>query len=141
MDYSLAALKLLCVQLKSAHQTTSQKSFSLGGILFQRAWIQGILIYEPSSPSSDGGNGDDRYFVDDGTGIVELFLSGEFRGQPWETGMYVMVVGAYPGLAGDFPLLKVHKLVDLSRFPDRETMWYLEVIEAFKLFYQPLFEE
>ncbi|GFP98027.1 recq-mediated genome instability protein 2 [Phtheirospermum japonicum] len=135
MDYSLAALKLLCVQLKSAHQTTSQNAFTLGGILFQRIWLQGTLISEPSS--SDG----NRYFVDDGTGVVELFLSGEFRSRPWETGMYVMVVGAYVAPADDLPMLKVHKLVDLSPFPDREPMWYLEVIEAFKLFYQPLFEE
>ncbi|XP_073046177.1 phosphomevalonate kinase, peroxisomal-like [Primulina eburnea] len=34
----------------------------------------------------------------------------------------------------------VHKLVDLSAFPDRESMWYLEVMEAFELFYQPMFQ-
>lgn len=32
---------------------------------------------------------------------------------------------------------QVHKIVDLSAFPDREAMWYLEVIEAYKLFYGP----
>jgi len=32
-------------------------------------------------------------------------------------------------------------MVDLSAFPDREAMWYLEVMEAYKLFYQPLIEE
>lgn len=36
---------------------------------------------------------------------------------------------------------QVHKIVDLSQFPDRESMWYLEVIEAYKLFYEPLIEE
>lgn len=36
-----------------------------------------------------------------------------------------------------FPF-QVHKIVDLSAFPDRESMWYLEVMEAFKLFYQTL---
>jgi RecQ-mediated genome instability protein 2 len=40
MDYSLAALKLLCAQLKDATETASQNSMTLGGILFQRAWLQ-----------------------------------------------------------------------------------------------------
>ncbi|KAL6577428.1 hypothetical protein OROMI_011704 [Orobanche minor] len=140
MDFSLAALKLLCVQLKSARQTPSQNAFTISGILFQRAWIQGVLVSEISS--SDGGGIGCRYLLDDGTGIIELLLSGEFIGRPWLTGMYVMVVGAYVVRASDLPMLKVHKLVDLSPFPDREPMWYLEVMEAFKLFYQlPLFED
>ncbi|KAK4441246.1 hypothetical protein Salat_0459500 [Sesamum alatum] len=138
MDYSLAALKLLCVQLKSAVQTPSQNSFTLGGILFQRAWLQGVLV---SAPSSSDGGGDGRFLLDDGTGVIELILSGDFRSRRWEAGMYVMVVGGYFDRAGDLPMIKVHKMVDLSPFPDRESMWYLEVMEAFKLFYQPLFEE
>ena len=32
-------------------------------------------------------------------------------------------------------------MVDLSGFPDREAMWYLEVMEAYKLFYQPLIDD
>ncbi|XP_057955741.1 uncharacterized protein LOC131149368 isoform X2 [Malania oleifera] len=55
--------------------------------------------------------------------------------------MYVMVVGACFVSTGEPPMIKVHKMVDLSPFPDREAMWYLEVMEAYKLFYQPLFEE
>ncbi|KAL7084884.1 hypothetical protein ACP275_14G249400 [Erythranthe tilingii] len=138
MDYSLAALKLLCVQLGSAHQTTSQNAFTLGGILFQRAWLQGVLVSTPSF--SDGGR-TARLHLDDGTGVAELFLSGDFLNRSWETGMYVMVVGGYFVGAGDAPMIKVHKIVDLSPFPDRESMWYLEVMEVFKLFYQPLFEQ
>ncbi|KAK6144281.1 hypothetical protein DH2020_021101 [Rehmannia glutinosa] len=139
MDYSLAALKLLCVQLGSARQTPSQNAFiTLGGIIFQRAWLQGILV---PAPSSSDGDESGRFLLDDGTGVLELFLSGDFLSRRWEAGMYVMVVGAYVVRAGDFPMLKVHKIVDLSPFPDRESMWYLEVMEAFKLFYQPLFEE
>ncbi|KAL3828525.1 hypothetical protein ACJIZ3_017327 [Penstemon smallii] len=136
MDYSLAALKLQCVQLSSARQTTTQNGFTLGGILFQRAWLQGILVSAPS-PSDSGG----KFLLDDGTGIIELLLSADFRSRNWETGMYIMVVGGYFVRAGDLPVIKVHKIVDLSAFPDRESMWYLEVIEAFKLFYSPLFEE
>lgn len=36
---------------------------------------------------------------------------------------------------------QVHKIVDLSSCPDREAMWHLEVIEAYKLFYLPAFGE
>ncbi|KAF4390269.1 hypothetical protein F8388_019924 [Cannabis sativa] len=35
----------------------------------------------------------------------------------------------------------VHKMVDLSAFPDREAMWYLEVMEAYKLFYETLIDD
>ncbi|XP_059659328.1 uncharacterized protein LOC132306108 [Cornus florida] len=136
MDYSLAALKLLCVQLKGARQTPSQSAMTLGGILFQRAWLQGILI---SAPSEEDGGG--RFLLDDGTGVIELSLSGEFHNYQWKTGTYIMVVGGYFVRTGDLPMIKVHKMVDLSPFSDREAMWYLEVIEAYRLFYLPLFEE
>ncbi|CAK8576286.1 unnamed protein product [Lathyrus sativus] len=136
MDYSLAALKLLCSQLKDAREVSSgtlQNSFTLGPILFQRAWLQGILV------SSDGGG---PFFLDDGTGVIELSLSGEFRQRQLKAGMYVMVVGGYfLRAAGEPSVIKVHKIVDLSSSPDREAMWYLEVIEAYKLFYQPLMDE
>ncbi|KAK7262221.1 hypothetical protein RJT34_29784 [Clitoria ternatea] len=134
MDYSVAALKLLCSQLKQAREVPSQNSFTLGGILFQRAWLQGILV---SAPDGDG----DPLLLDDGTGVTHLSLTGEFRHRHWKLGMYVMVVGGYVARGGEPPLIKVHKIVDLSSSPDREGMWYLEVIEAYKLFYQPLVEE
>ncbi|XP_052189008.1 uncharacterized protein LOC127799226 isoform X1 [Diospyros lotus] len=137
MDYSLAALKLLCVQLKSARQTPSQSAMTLAGVLFQRACLQGILV----STASHGHDGDGCFLLDDGTGIIELSLSGEFRNHRWDIGMYVMVVGVFVFRTGKIPLIKVHKMVDLSPFPDREAVWYLEVIEAFKLFYQLPFEE
>ncbi|KAL3518474.1 hypothetical protein ACH5RR_021063 [Cinchona calisaya] len=137
MDYSLAALKLLCSHLKKVDQVASdsQSSFSLGGILFQRAWVQGILVSVLSSSSTTTSE-TGCFLLDDGTGIIELHLSGDFRNRLWETGMYVMVVGGYFVRTGDLPMIKVHKIVDLSAFPDREAMWYLEVMEAFKLFYQ-----
>uniref|UniRef100_A0A5B7BL15 RecQ-mediated genome instability protein 2 n=1 Tax=Davidia involucrata TaxID=16924 RepID=A0A5B7BL15_DAVIN len=135
MDYSLAALKLLCVQLKSARETPSQSAMTLGGILFQRAWLQGILV------SSDDGGGGGGFLLDDGTGVIELSLAREFHNRQWNIGTYVMVVGGYFVRTGELPMIKVHKIVDLSPFPDREAMWYLEVMEAYKLFYQPVFEE
>ncbi|CAN4119446.1 unnamed protein product [Withania somnifera] len=138
MDYNLAALKVLCSQLNNAKETITQKSqlaFTLSGILFQRVWLQGILVSTPTTDSSG------RFLLDDGTGIIELHLLSDFNTLSWEKGMFVMVVGAYFVQKGGLPLIKVHKIVDLSLFPDRESMWYLEVIEVFKLFYQPLFEE
>jgi len=34
-------------------------------------------------------------------------------------------------------LVQVHKMVDLSDQPDHEAMWYMEVAEAYNLFYLP----
>lgn len=40
MDYSLAAVKMLISQLRDAKPTPSQNATALGGVLFQRAWLQ-----------------------------------------------------------------------------------------------------
>ncbi|PNX71024.1 recQ-mediated genome instability protein 2-like [Trifolium pratense] len=80
MDYGLAALKLFCSQLKQAREVPSQHSFTLGGILFQRAWLQGVLI------SSNDGNG--PLLLDDGTSVIELSLSGEFRQRHFKAGKF-----------------------------------------------------
>lgn len=133
MDYTLAALKLLCSQLKHVREVPSQNGFTLGGILFKRVWLQGILVSTSEVEST--------LLLDDGTGIIELSLSGEFRLRQWKPGMYVMVVGGYIARAAEPPMIKVHKIVELSASPDRESMWYLEVMEAYKLFYQPLVED
>ncbi|KAI5322534.1 PREDICTED: recQ-mediated [Prunus dulcis] len=132
MDYNLAALKLLCVQLKDAQETSSENAMELHNIIFQRAWLQGILVQVPA----DG----ECLYLDDGTGVIELSLRPEFRGRPWNIGMYVMVVGRYMVRTDEPPMIQVHKMVDLSASPDREAMWYLEVLEAYKMFYQPLME-
>ncbi|XP_010488813.1 PREDICTED: recQ-mediated genome instability protein 2-like [Camelina sativa] len=134
MDYSLAAVKMLCSQLRDAKPTPSQNATALGGVLFQRAWFQGVLV-------SVSGGGDDRMILDDGTGLVELGLSSKFALCQWKSGMYVMVVGVYHIRTGEIPLLKVHKMVELSGSPDREAMWYLEVMDAYRLFYEPLIQE
>ncbi|CAN1339067.1 hypothetical protein LINPERPRIM_LOCUS38313 [Linum perenne] len=133
MDYSLAALKLLCFQLNGARQSPKPKVLTLGAILFQRVWLQGFIVSDC---------GDNRLLLDDGTGVIEILVTGEFRRRKWDVGLYVMVIGGY-ALPTDKapPFIKVHKMVDLSPFPDREAMWFLEVLEAYKLFYQPLIEE
>ncbi|XP_057752545.1 uncharacterized protein LOC130970470 isoform X2 [Arachis stenosperma] len=131
MDYSVAALKVVCSQLQHARevQNHSQSSYTLGGILFQRVWLQGVLV------------SDTPLVLDDGTGVIELSVGRDFLHRHWQPGMYVMVVGGYVVGTGDAPMVKVHKIVDLSSWPDREAMWYLEVMEAYKLFYQPLIED
>ncbi|KAL5709673.1 hypothetical protein ACHQM5_020333 [Ranunculus cassubicifolius] len=100
MNYELAALKLLSSQLTKASPDPSASSFSLSGILFQRAWLQGILV----SGSSQDGN----FLLDDGTGVIQLSLSSDFLHRNWNIGMYVMVVGVY--ISGEPPTIKVYQL-------------------------------
>ncbi|KAM0996730.1 hypothetical protein ACFX13_006735 [Malus domestica] len=131
MDYNLAALKLLCVQLKDATEDT-KNAMELHGIAFQRAWLQGILVHV----FDDG----ERLLLDDGTGVIELSLRPELRHRTWKIGMYVMTVGRYTLRKNEPPMIQVHKMVDLSDSHDREAMWYLEVMEAYNLFYRRLME-
>lgn len=79
MDYSLAAPKVMCGQLRKAKETTSQNAFTLGGVLFQRAWLQGVLV-----SVSDDAQG--RFVLDDGTGVIHLSLSGDFLHRNWKIG-------------------------------------------------------
>ncbi|KAM5584363.1 hypothetical protein ABKV19_003967 [Rosa sericea] len=133
MNYELAAVKLLCAHLKHAVESPSENAMDLHGILFQRAWLQGILVW--ASPNGD------RLLLDDGTGVIELCLTPEFRRRPWRIGMYVMAVGRYTVRTDKPPMIQIHKMVDLSASPDREAMWYLEVLEAYKFFYQRMIDD
>ncbi|RZC77132.1 hypothetical protein C5167_001321 [Papaver somniferum] len=130
MDFKLAALKLTSGQMKDV--LTSRSGMTFGGTLFQRAWVQGTLVAEIKKG---------YFYLDDGTGIIELQLSNEHLLRNWKIGMYVMVVGLLVMRTSESPLIRVHKMVDLYGSPDREAMWYLEVIEAYKLFYDLSFEE
>eukprot|EP00850_Spirogloea_muscicola_P023657 SM000375S13736 [mRNA] locus=s375:12115:12552:- [translate_table: standard] len=143
MDYGLLAPKLLAGQLaaaEAARRPDGSAVHSLGGLRFQRVWLQGMLV-----PS---GRADGALLLDDGSGLVALAMAGSARAG-LRVGMYVLVLGAlFPSIevGGDgggrggnaVPLVKVHKLVDLSATPDREAIWALEVIEAHQLFYQAL---
>eukprot|EP00850_Spirogloea_muscicola_P023387 SM000353S13163 [mRNA] locus=s353:86525:86953:+ [translate_table: standard] len=140
MDYGLLAPKLLAGQLaaaEAARRPDGSAVHSLGGLRFQRVWLQGMLV-----PS---GQADGALLLDDGSGLVALAMAGSARAG-LRVGMYVLVLGAlFPSIdiggdgSGDaVPLVKVHKLVDLSATPDREAIWALEVIEAHQLFYQAL---
>ncbi|KAF8733881.1 hypothetical protein HU200_014734 [Digitaria exilis] len=139
MDYSLAAMKIYGSQLafstEAPHSEGSSTAHMLFGIRFQRVWLQGVLLSVKYEETGEG-----RLLLDDGTSVVELFvLPREAEGRPWRAGMYVMVIGAYiaTGCKDNYPAIKVHKVVDLSAQPDREAMWYLEVAEAYNIFYAP----
>ncbi|XP_077253176.1 recQ-mediated instability-like protein isoform X2 [Tasmannia lanceolata] len=99
MDYNLAALKLFCGQLKDASPviSSSPSAMTLGPILFQRAWLQGVLV---------SGLEEGHFILDDGSDIVELSLPNELRPQDWKKGMYVMVIGVYVINTSDPPLIK-----------------------------------
>lgn len=100
MDYSLAALKLFCCQLKDARQISSDPpSMTLHGIRFQRAWCQvyfktlSIFIHIVSiSPRFDlqgvvvSRPNEGHFLLDDGSGVVELSLNGECKTQDWKSG-------------------------------------------------------
>ncbi|KAJ3674662.1 hypothetical protein LUZ60_005278 [Juncus effusus] len=125
LDYDLPAMKLFVSELREAEQNPNY--WSLFGVRFQRAWLQGVLV-----AVTEGG----RLVLDDGSDVVELQLSDNFKTEEWKPGMYVMTVGPYIAAKSDkSPYIKVQKLVDLSSQPDREALWNLEVYEAHKLFY------
>ncbi|RVW78287.1 hypothetical protein VitviT2T_021708 [Vitis vinifera] len=67
---------------KKAKERTSQKDFTCSDALFQRAWLQGILI-----SASDDAQG--RFVLNDGTGIIHLPFSDTFFHRNWKVGMSV----------------------------------------------------
>ncbi|KAF6987534.1 hypothetical protein CFC21_005170 [Triticum aestivum] len=120
MDYSLAALKLLASQLEgsTSFEGSSPAQMLQGGVVRADCTI-----------------GDARLFVDDGaSSVTELMLRPEDAKGPWRPGMYGLIIGAYIADWESLPMVKVHKIVDLSAQPDREAMWYMEVAEAYNFF-------
>ncbi|GJM96213.1 hypothetical protein PR202_ga13029 [Eleusine coracana subsp. coracana] len=139
MDYTLAALKVFASQLADSTEAPSSEGSStaqkLFGIHYQRVWIQGVILSAKYQESGDG-----NLVLDDGSCVIDLFVAPkEAESRFWRAGMYVMVVGAYiaPKSEDNYPAIKVHKIVDLSSQPHREAMWYMEVAEAYNLFYLP----
>lgn len=63
--------------------------------------LQGVLV----SGSREKGS----FILDDGSGVIQLSLSGDFLQGKWKLGMYVMVVGAFslPPTPTHPPLIKV----------------------------------
>lgn len=103
MDYNLAALKLFCGQLKHARQTpSSSPAMTIGSILFQRAWLQVLFLYSfiISVTIFDFfavqgvlvlGSEEGQFILDDGSSVVELSLSNEFRLHEWKSGLNLII--------------------------------------------------
>ncbi|CAI5947940.1 unnamed protein product [Closterium sp. NIES-64] len=106
----------------------------------QRVWVQGVLRSPDaaSSAAAPGGEvptgagssaaAEGRLYLDDGSAAVEIVPAK--GGSPPLVGSYVQVIGALCTRPASPPFIKVHKLVDLSADPNRESLWHLEVIEA-----------
>jgi len=115
-------------------------------ILFQRVWVQGLIIDVE----------DPHYFViDDGTGCIGVITKNMKEPKPTQKkrGMYVLVLGTISvneneqnGQEGQhngqqsgqqsFPTINCHKFSDLSdEWRDRETFWLLDVVLLQKRFY------
>eukprot|EP00897_Mesotaenium_endlicherianum_P006360 jgi/Mesen1/5752/ME000292S04839 len=80
MDYTLAAPKLLISQLHLAKCTTREDGLNVhnvGGLIFQRIWIQGVIVPGPEGVT----------LLDDGSGVIQLV------GKTTDAGSYVLVVG------------------------------------------------
>jgi len=109
--------KLFVYQLLKS--MVSADSFVYGSLSFRNVWLQGVLII------TEG-----QAFLDDGTGLVRICDLHLFKDLVVETGMYVMILGEYCR-EDDQHFILTYKFVDLSAFPDRESMWRLEVMDVF----------
>lgn len=130
-DWSLPCAKLFIAHLNSAvcdpraklrGNTVWKVSPSLE---FERVWIQGVVVQ--LLPGNE-------CLIDDGTGVctvdVRLFKK---RVQSFvvKLGMYLFVLGPlHQNSEREYIFsVKAHKIQDLSNDPDRESMWYLEVLD------------
>ncbi|BBN14409.1 RecQ-mediated genome instability protein 2 [Marchantia polymorpha subsp. ruderalis] len=125
MDMTLRAPKLLIAELQGA---VHHGDFAmLGQMKFQRVWLQGVVV----SPLEHG-----TMVLDDGSGVVDLFLKKHHQALSWHPGMYILVTGRF--CEDSVPFIEVHKIVDLSASPDREALWHLELAESHQKFYDSL---
>ncbi|GAQ77972.1 hypothetical protein KFL_000060370 [Klebsormidium nitens] len=139
MDYTLPAPKFFVDQLaetevvpQAAEDTDDGgpkwKRYRARGVTFQRVWLQGVLL------ASDEDLGEKIGALDDGTGVIELDMSKMGNVHTLRAGAYILVIGPLTTDKDDGGhYVKVHKLVDLTKAPNREAIWFLEVIEADKM--------
>ena len=117
------------------------------GPRFKEVWVQGVVVHA----STDGS----RLVVDDGSGppvvaVIEpdaathSFRRSAFEAEKTSVGAYVALVGEVRDAAevssvADAPVtkaryaLRVSRLHDLSSERERESMWNVEVVEAFRV--------
>ncbi|KAL9689785.1 hypothetical protein QQ045_010175 [Rhodiola kirilowii] len=88
---NLAAPKLLCMraaQGRTADVVATRHDSRRSDPLPKRL-VAGVLV----SVSDDG-----RFLLDDGMGVIGLFISGDFRQHQWQAGMYLMRDGEPPAI-------------------------------------------
>ncbi|KAG6541783.1 hypothetical protein Mapa_016796 [Marchantia paleacea] len=82
MDMTLRAPKMLIAELQAA---VHDGDFAmLGQMKFQRVWLQGVVV----SPLEHG-----TMVLDDGSGVIDLFLKKDHQALSWHPGMYILVTG------------------------------------------------
>jgi hypothetical protein len=121
MDYGKPAAKLFASDMLRACQVTADgASAQVGNLLFQRVWVQGIIVKKMAGS---------RFLLDDGSAILTLHLPPSLP--PPHVGSMALVIAALKA-SGE---LKVHKIVDLDGDANRESLWNLEVAEVHRLYY------
>nr|CAB3498899.1 unnamed protein product [Digitaria exilis] len=89
------------------------------------------LAYSTEAPPSEGSSAAHMLF---GIRFQRVWLQGVLLSVKYEeTGEGRLLLDDGTSVVELF----VHKVVDLSAQPDREAMWYLEVAEAYNIFYAP----
>eukprot|EP01097_Dermamoeba_algensis_P003762 TRINITY_DN2570_c0_g1_i1.p1 TRINITY_DN2570_c0_g1~~TRINITY_DN2570_c0_g1_i1.p1 ORF type:complete len:123 (+),score=24.28 TRINITY_DN2570_c0_g1_i1:60-428(+) len=108
--------------LQSERQADGQHKFA--SMVFDKVWLQGVAIEVD----------DENVVLDDSTGLLRVgtkrLLESHPLRAPLQPGKYLMLIGAYKNNS-----FVVHKLVDLETQPDREAMWFMEVIDLSRKFY------
>ena len=127
----LRYFKFFVGQLKQAHQVSGEsgkREWQYGQMgPFTRVWVQGVVVGSPPSERP-------CWFLDDGTGVAVIFEQSSLPlGESLKLGAYVMVLGQFRVASDSTPAILIHKLVNLSTQPQRESLWFLEVIEAHSL--------
>eukprot|EP00243_Klebsormidium_subtile_P014094 TRINITY_DN9791_c0_g1_i1.p1 TRINITY_DN9791_c0_g1~~TRINITY_DN9791_c0_g1_i1.p1 ORF type:complete len:145 (-),score=33.94 TRINITY_DN9791_c0_g1_i1:282-716(-) len=139
MDYTLPAPKFFVNQLAETEVVQQAGAddddggskwtrYRARGVAFQRVWLQGVLLASDEDLEEKFGA------LDDGTGVIELDMSKMGNVHTLRPGAYILVIGPLTTDKDDGGhYVKVHKLVDLTSEPNRESIWFLEVIEADKM--------
>ncbi|KAL3681278.1 hypothetical protein R1sor_024234 [Riccia sorocarpa] len=122
----LRAPKLLIAELQAAVHTGDGYAM-LGQMRFQRVWLQGVVVSSLQ---------DSTILMDDGSGVIDLFLKKDHQAMSWSPGTYILVTGRF--CEDSVLFIEVHKIVDLSACPDREALWHLELLECHEKFYKEL---
>ncbi|KAG7393135.1 hypothetical protein PHYPSEUDO_012471 [Phytophthora pseudosyringae] len=127
----LGTAKAFVGQLDSALWSSSRPTPVINGVDCSRLWIQGVVV----ATSQDR----KQCTVDDGTGVLRLELKVFLKNAPAgvdarpQVGDYIMAIGPMQKIKTDAAVsvrtLLAHQVVKLDAKLQRESVWFLEVIE------------